>query len=478
MMRKPPGVSCTRSADPSGADRGRATWGSLTPDLLWIVGFLARICDYSIVLSVVYRYSVSTDAGPIRSPRPVGSAQCALPHGVLVPEEQHLPKSPIPGRVFPERILQEKSYTVTTTATDAKTGLSRVRVISAATQGETEDDFAHEVRRGLSSARKYLPCRFIYDSTGSQLFEQICELPEYYLTRAETEILSDNVHDIAKHISKSAGLIELGSGSAEKTRILIRKLLDLHGQLQFFPIDISRTALADSAAALTTKFPGLNVTGIAGEYLVGLDVVVGEWSGPKCVLWLGSSVGNFEREDAIDFTKRLRAHMNATDVLIIGVDLRKQRAVLEAAYDDAKGVTARFNKNILVRINRELGGNFDITQFRHSATYNADHGRIESSLVSTEKQDIVIDKLDMTVSFSKGESIHTENSYKYSLQEIDDLADAAGFCINGRWLDSDRRFSLNLLIPNPTGAIGISGDDKDQTNGRHDRRNGKGAPPG
>ena len=158
------------------------------------------------------------------------------------------------------------------TAKGAKAEVSRVRVMSAATRGESEEDFAREVRRGLSSPRKHLPCRFIYDSRGSQLFEQICELPEYYLTRAETEILTDNVHDVAEHIPKGAALVELGSGSAEKTRILIRALLELRGALQFFPIDISRTALAGSAATLTTKFPGLSVTGIAGEYLDGLDV--------------------------------------------------------------------------------------------------------------------------------------------------------------------------------------------------------------
>jgi len=306
--------------------------------------------------------------------------------------------------------------------------------------------FARDVAAGMRASPKRLPCCYFYDAAGSELFEEICALPEYYLTRAEREILTDRAATLAAAFRGPVTLMELGSGSAAKTRILIEAFLR-RGPLQYVPVDISRSALDGCAAALRRDYADLDIRALAGRYEDGLRHLRTAAGGQKVVIWLGSSVGNLERAEAAQFLHRVRDAVAPRGRLLIGIDLRKSRAILERAYDDAQGVTARFNRNILVRINRELGGHFDPQTFAHRAAYDEDGGRIEMYLVSTRPQQVRIDHLGLDVQFSAGESIHTEDSYKYSPAEIRLLAKRAGFRLEQTWLDNARRFSLNVLAP-------------------------------
>jgi L-histidine N-alpha-methyltransferase len=308
-------------------------------------------------------------------------------------------------------------------------------------------DFAADVRAGLSARRKILHCRYFYDAAGSELFEEICALPEYYLTRAELAILRARADDIAGGCPAGAALVELGSGSSTKTRTLIEALLRRRKLLHYVPIDISRVMLEDSARALLADYRQLQVTAIAAEYRAGLRLLRRRRDESKLVAWLGSNVGNFARRDAARFLASVRATLSPCDRLLLGADLRKDRKVLEAAYDDAAGVTARFNMNLLVRINRELGGDFALDRFRHRALWNERHGRVEMHLVSQAAQRVRIRALGLTVAFGDGESIFTESSYKYTIDELEHLAGAAGFSTEQRWLDPEGRFSLSLLTP-------------------------------
>ncbi len=312
-------------------------------------------------------------------------------------------------------------------------------------------DFAADVRAGLTARRKRLSCRHLYDAAGSALFEEICALPEYYLTRAEQEILDARAGEILDACPRGAALVELGSGSATKTRTLLEAALARRGRsramrVRYVPIDISRSMLVDSSRALLAEYAHVEITAIAAEYRAGLRWLERQRE-PKLVVWLGSNVGNFARGDAARFLRSVRATMTPDDRLLVGVDLRKSRAVLEAAYDDAAGVTARFNLNLLSRINRELGGRFRLDGFRHRARWNERLGRVELELESVRTQVVRIDGLRLEVPFRAGERIYTESSYKYSLGEIARLARGAGFGIAARWLDGRKRFSVNLLAP-------------------------------
>lgn len=308
-------------------------------------------------------------------------------------------------------------------------------------------DFAASVAAGLGERPKRLDCSWFYDETGSRLFEEICELPEYYLTRAEREILEARAGEILEGIPPGAALVELGSGSASKTRILIEALLARRGALTYVPIDISPSMLEQSSRALLADHPGLEIRGLAMGFEEGLAQLDRLCSGPRLVLWLGSSVGNLSRPRAAEFLAGIRAGLGPGDRFLLGVDLRKDRATLERAYDDAAGVTARFNLNLLERVNRELGGRFDLGAFAHRAHYDEALGRVEMHLESLRAQRVPIERLGLVVELAAGERIHTENSYKYSLAEIDGLARAGGFVLDGQWLDRARRFSLNRLAP-------------------------------
>jgi dimethylhistidine N-methyltransferase len=313
------------------------------------------------------------------------------------------------------------------------------------------DSFADAVRAGLTANPKSLPCRFFYDAEGSRLFEAISELPEYYLTRAGTEIMEARSGEVVAKLPRGATLIELGSGSSTKTRHLIERFLRRDGRLLYIPVDISRSMLEESARALLDEFAGLEIVAVAGEYQEAMAQLRRDFGLPKLILWLGSNIGNLDRPEAVEFLRCLRGLMAAEDRLLVGIDLRKERSLLEAAYDDAQGITARFNKNILARINRELGGEFDLDRFHHRARYEEDAGRVVMHLESAVAQTVPIAALDLAVPFAAGEMIHTENSYKYSPAEIRETAAAAGLRIAEQWFDRKEQFSLNLFTISEAG---------------------------
>ncbi|MCA1664271.1 MAG: L-histidine N(alpha)-methyltransferase, partial [Myxococcales bacterium] len=286
----------------------------------------------------------------------------------------------------------------------AVTSEDRLTLVQA--DGGLPSDFAADVRAGLTAAKKRLPCRYLYDAKGSALFEEICALPEYYLTRAEQEIFDAHAADIIGSSAPDAALVELGSGSAKKTRTLIEAALWQRGALRYVPIDISRSMLETSSRALLADYAAVEITAIAAEYRAGLRWLR-RMRDPKLVLWLGSNVGNFSRTEAARFLRGVRATMSPSDRLLMGVDLRKSRALVEAAYDDAAGVTARFSLNLLGRINRELGGQFALDRFAHRSRWNERLGRIEIALESCAAQVVRIAALGLDAPFRAGEKIYT-----------------------------------------------------------------------
>lgn len=305
---------------------------------------------------------------------------------------------------------------------------------------------AEDVRKGLTAyPKRFLP-KYFYDELGSQLFEAICLLPEYYLTRAENEILVRYADDIAAAVDGHKTLVEMGSGSASKTRLIIEALLRSQGELLFMPVDISETALESGSRILLQSYPRLRIEAFAADYFVGLAELGKKPRGRTLALFLGSNISNFDREEAHRFLRAMREVLNEGDALLLGADLKKDPAVLEAAYNDALGVTSAFNLNVLARINRELGGSFDLHAFRHYAFYNQTEGRIEIYIESLKNQMVRIEKLDLEVSFESGELIHTENSYKYDTAGIARLASETGFTCTRSWFDSQERFSSNLLL--------------------------------
>jgi len=307
---------------------------------------------------------------------------------------------------------------------------------------------AEDVRKGLSAEQKRFLPKYFYDELGSQLFEAICLLPEYYLTRAENEILQRYSDEIVASVDGQKTLVEMGSGSASKTRLIIEALLRLQPELLFMPVDISATALESSSRILLQSYPQLSIEAYAADYFAGLAELGKKPRARTLALFLGSNISNFDLEEALRFLRAMRSVLQKGDALLLGADLKKDPAVLEAAYNDALGVTSAFNLNVLARINRELGGTFDLRAFRHRAFYNEEVGRIEIYIESLARQQVRIEKLDLTVGFSEGELIHTENSYKYDRAGIEKLAASTGFTLSRTWLDSQERFSSNLLLAN------------------------------
>jgi dimethylhistidine N-methyltransferase len=309
------------------------------------------------------------------------------------------------------------------------------------------DTFAASVLAGLSAPARSLSCRWFYDRRGSELFERICELPEYYLTRTERAILSAHAAEIVAALPAEVTLVELGSGSSAKTRLLIEALLDRQASLQYCPVDISAEMLYYSVVDLLELFPRLSVHAIAAEYAEGLARVDGNRGQPRLILFLGSTIGNFLPEEARAFLGSIRRVMAPDDRLLLGADLKKERAIIEPAYNDAAGVTAAFNKNLLVRINSELEGHFDPDAFLHHAPYREEHDRVEMWLVSGRAQEVRIGALDRSFRFAEGEAIHTESCHKYSEAQIAGLAADAGLAVTHRWHDPRRWFALSLLAP-------------------------------
>jgi L-histidine Nalpha-methyltransferase len=292
------------------------------------------------------------------------------------------------------------------------------------------------VRLGLGARPRTLPWQYFYDEAGSKLFEAICDLPEYYLTRTEDAILREHARDMVGGWPRDPAMIELGSGSASKTRRLISAALGRYGRLHYVPIDVSPTALVESAQALVRHFPALRVTGYVANYREAMPAVIEAVAAPRLWVFLGSSLGNYEADEAADLLGQLASSMGPDDRLLLGTDLVKDAATLEAAYDDARGVTARFNLNLLERINRELGADFDPGRFSHRAVYRPEPGRVEMHLVSREEQVVRIPGAAMTVRFAEGESIHTENSHKYTPERLRDLARRSGFVEEAAWTDA------------------------------------------
>src|ERR1044072_1365980 len=314
-------------------------------------------------------------------------------------------------------------------------------------QGGNPDAFADDVRRGLTAKPKILFPKYFYDDLGSKLFEAICSLPEYYLTRAEREILSHHAREIADSIEGPVRLIELGSGSAEKTRYLIEALLKRQKELHYLPIDISDESLESSSRELLKAYPQLSITAYASDYFTALRAIAETDSSERTIaLFLGSNIGNLDPEETQGFFREVRNVLRPADALLVGADLKKSAAVLVPAYDDPLGVTAAFNLNLLARINRELGGQFDIKKFEHRAVYNEEIGRIELYLVSLARQTVRIQAIDVEASFEEGETIYTESSYKFDLERLAELARAPGFSLEQTWFDSARRFSFNRFV--------------------------------
>jgi L-histidine Nalpha-methyltransferase len=321
--------------------------------------------------------------------------------------------------------------------------------IVAGPQPRHAGSFAEDVRDGLSASPKNVPSKYFYDELGSALFDAITLLPEYYLTRAETEILREWGWEIVRALGNPIEFIELGSGSAVKTRILIEEALRVQRTLKYSAIDISGEALRASSQALVEAYPTLSVTAYSADYFSILGTSTLKRSGRVLAMFMGSNIGNYEPEDARALLTGLGASLKPGDGLLLGTDLKKDARVLEQAYDDATGVTAAFNKNLLSRMNRELGADFNLRNFTYLTKYDPQHGRVCSYLEAVRAQNVHIGRLDMTVKFTRGERIHTESSYKYSIDDIATLAEQTGYALARSWSDREERFSVNLLLRTP-----------------------------
>jgi dimethylhistidine N-methyltransferase len=323
---------------------------------------------------------------------------------------------------------------------------ARFRLLHAAA---TAADFAHDVRVGLTADRKWLPPRWFYDDLGSSLFDAICFLPEYYVMRAETEVLTSFRREIANAIgSPQMRLVELGSGAARKTRILLDALTASNPSIDYAPVDVDAAMLERSARALLLDYARMHVTAVCADFshpAIPLRIL-GPARGRTVVLFLGSTIGNFEPDAAIAMLRELRNALSPGDALLLGADLRKSKSILEPAYDDALGVTAAFNLNLLARINRELGGTFALDAFRHLAFYDEALGRIEMHLVSKRAQRVRIDAIETEIELAEGESIHTESSYKHDAETLATLASEAGFRLEQTWTDARGWFADVLMV--------------------------------
>jgi L-histidine Nalpha-methyltransferase len=298
---------------------------------------------------------------------------------------------------------------------------------------------AEEVLRGLSARPRRLPPKWFYDAAGSHLFEQITETAEYYPTRTERAILKKYAGEIVYQTGSNITLVELGAGSASKTQVLIEALMRRQLRADFYPVDVSSSALQGALKTLNGHFPRLRVSPIVADYtdrIPDLNALPGR----KLVLFIGSTIGNFEPDEALAFLKSVHRSLQPGDALLIGFDLIKDAAILYAAYNDAQGVTAAFNKNMLVRINRELGGSFDVDSFQHVALWNRRKSRIEMHLESLYEQTVWLHDLDRGFHFEKRERIHTENSYKFNPVSIARLLRRSGFKLEKTWTDAQGWF--------------------------------------
>jgi len=302
--------------------------------------------------------------------------------------------------------------------------------------------FGRDVLESLGQQPKTLPCRYFYDARGSELFEEITELAEYYPTQAEIALLEAHAGEMAALAGPGCALIEFGSGSSRKTDILLHAMPDLAA---YMPIDISEAALSGAVARLARQFPALRVLPIHGDFNAELKLPASLRAAKRLGFFPGSTIGNFEADEAAAFLRRARALLGANSAFIVGADLKKDVATLIRAYDDSAGVTAAFNLNLLARINRELGGDFDLEGFEHLALYNEEAGRIEMHLRALRQQTVTV--AGQRFSFAQGETIHTENSHKYSIADFQALARNAGWEPKAVWTGEAALFSVHYLAP-------------------------------
>ncbi len=310
--------------------------------------------------------------------------------------------------------------------------------------------FAADVLKGLSAEPKFLLSKYFYDDEGSRLFQEIMELPEYYLTRAEFEIFSTQTGEIFEGFNAKNSpfdLIELGAGDGTKTAVLIDCFLRQETNFTYSPIDISQEAVDALSEKFNMEFPHLSIKPKTGDYFRILETLKTESQRRKILLFLGSNIGNFSQEQAEDFFRNLRAVMNENDLLLVGFDLQKDPRVILRAYDDSQGVTAAFNLNLLMRINRELGANFNLENFSHYATYRPTECAARSFLISRKMQTVHVEALNQSLDFKAWEPIFMEISQKYSLEMINEFAEASGFQVIRNFFDSRQFYTDSLWKP-------------------------------
>jgi len=309
---------------------------------------------------------------------------------------------------------------------------------------EVKSTFAEDVKKGLTAENKYLLPKYFYDNEGSLLFEKICETEEYYVTRTEASILKKYSIDIAKYNHNKHLLVELGSGSSVKTRYIIDALKENSRNLHYVPIDVSDIMIS-SSKQLVSKIKGLQISGIIAEYEEGIECVSHLFNEPKLIIFLGSSIGNFDLFHAEQFIRYISTKMNYGDSLLVGFDMVKDINVLNAAYNDKEGITAAFNLNLLNRINKELDGNFNLDNFEHLSFFNTEKKRIEMHLVSKTDQCVSINGIREVIKFKKREKIHTENSHKFTPEMIAEIAAYSNLHYSKYWTDEKNYFNLCLF---------------------------------
>lgn len=303
-------------------------------------------------------------------------------------------------------------------------------------------DEVAEILAGLQQTEKSISPKYFYDERGSQLFDAITDLPEYYLTNTEIDIMYSNIDEIADLVGRKASLIEFGSGSSLKTRILLKHLHDLAA---YVPVDISEDHLLESARQIRSEFPGTEILPVVADFTRQFDLPMPELMPVRNIVYFpGSTIGNFERDAAIDLLRVMHHEAKEGGALLIGVDLQKEPAIIEAAYNDSAGVTAKFNLNMLQHLNSAYDANFDLDAYSHEANYDAEQGRITLRLISSRDQ--LVNLAGETISVARGEAILTEYSHKYTLDGFAEMADSVGFCVSKVWTDANELFSVQYLL--------------------------------
>lgn len=311
--------------------------------------------------------------------------------------------------------------------------------------------FKADILEGLTAEQKHISSKYFYDDNGSRIFQKIMNMPEYYLTNAEFEIFEEQGKDILNNIShwqRSFDLVELGAGDGIKTAVLLEHLLKLGAKFKYVPVDISEEAIQQLVNKISIEFPGLLLSEVVGDYFEVLHDLNYCDQCPKLALFLGSNIGNYSENETIEFFIKMSGVLKKGDMILTGFDLVKDPGTIIKAYDDPHGFTKDFNLNLLYRINRELGANFIVSNFKHKAIYDEKKSEARSYIVSTNKQKVYLEELDLEISFEEGETIHTEMSRKFSLEHLGQLAEKSGFSILENYVDKKGYFTDSLWIKN------------------------------